>query len=88
MAGAGGRGGGATGPWARGLPGVGRRPRRRLSRAAHGSGDGTDRIGRDVYSVLEFNVAVQLVLDWMVGRTGTLLLVTSGLLVLAVRRRP
>lgn len=46
-------------------------------RAGHESGMGEDRIGRDVFSALEFSVAVQVVLDWMAGRDDTLLIVTA-----------
>ncbi|CAG0987116.1 alkaline phosphatase [Myxococcaceae bacterium] len=46
-------------------------------RAGHQSGSGIDRIGRDVFAVLEFDRAVEAVLAWMAGRDDTLLLVTA-----------
>lgn len=45
--------------------------------AGHQEETNVDRIGRDVFATLEFDRAVQVVLDWMAGRDDTLLIVTA-----------
>jgi alkaline phosphatase len=57
-------------------------------RAGHSSGSDPERIGRDVFAVLELDAAVQEVLDWASGRDDTLVIVTAdhetgGLVVLS-----